>query len=66
MKEYAKSIVYFDKVIESKKASDGKSEFFKGAALINLGKKAEGCALLQAAKAKGYQAAEAIIRSNCG
>jgi O-antigen ligase/tetratricopeptide (TPR) repeat protein len=66
MKEYAKSIVYFDKVIGMKKAVDGKSEFFKGVALLNLGRKAEGCALLQVSKTKGYQAAEGIIRSNCG
>ena len=64
-KEYNKAIPLFDKAINSGKASTGKSEFFKGVALIVLGNKTGGCELLHKAKAKNYEQADAIIKSNC-
>ncbi|NDA64927.1 MAG: hypothetical protein EBX50_23315, partial [Chitinophagia bacterium] len=47
MRQWEKSLPWFDKVFAMKTAIDGKSEYFKGAALINLGKKDEACALLK-------------------
>ncbi len=57
-------MIYFDKSINSGKASTGKSEFFKGVVLIVLFKTG-GCELLHKAKAKNYEQADAIIKSNC-
>jgi O-antigen ligase/lipoprotein NlpI len=65
MKDYKNAVSYFDKVLAMKTSSDGKSEFFKGVSLINLGRKDEGCRFLQTAKAKGYKEAEGIIATNC-
>ncbi len=65
MKDWNKAILYFNKELALNVSANGKPEFFKGAALINLGKKQEGCALLQTASAKGYKEADAIIKSNC-
>lgn len=65
MKEWKKSIFYFDKELAMKVSINGKPEYFKGVALINLGQKDEGCALLQIANKKGWKDAEAIIKSNC-
>ena len=65
MKDWAKSIPYFDKVLSMKTATDGKSEYFKAAALINLGKKEEACPLLGIAKAKNYPGTDALINSYC-
>lgn len=65
MAEFAKSIPYFNKVIALKTATDGKSEYFLGVALYNLGRKAEGCNFLQKALNKGYATAEAILKNNC-
>lgn len=66
MKEFRRAIYYFDKVIALKISNDGKSEFFKGISHINLGEKEVGCNLLQAAKAKNYAGADAIIAQYCG
>lgn len=63
--EFSRALTYFDKVIAMKTAVGGKTEFFRGVALINLGRKAEGCQSLQVSKSKGYQEAENIINSNC-
>ena len=65
MGEFSKSIPYFNKVIALKTSTDGKSEYFLGVALYNLGRKAEGCAVLQKALAKGYAAADTILKNNC-
>ncbi|MEI8109413.1 MAG: O-antigen ligase family protein [Chitinophagia bacterium] len=65
MRQWEKSLPWFDKVFAMKTATDGKSEYFKGAALINLGKKDEACALLKISKSKGYAAANDLINSYC-
>ena len=65
IKEFeAKEMIYFDKAINSGKASTGKSEFFKSVALIVLGNKTGGCELLHKAKAMNYEQANDIIKSN--
>ncbi len=67
--EFAKSIVYFDKVLSMTNAGNGKSEFFKGVALLSLGRK-EGCTYLLMAQKKNYKEKEAdlkaILKSHCG
>jgi tetratricopeptide (TPR) repeat protein len=64
-KEYNKAIPFFDTSINSSKVSSGKSEFFKGVALIVLGNKPKGCELLYKAKEKNYSKADEIILTNC-
>jgi O-antigen ligase/tetratricopeptide (TPR) repeat protein len=66
MGQYAKAIVYFDKELALKISADGKPEYFKGVALINLGKRDDGCSNMQVASKKGYAAADAILKSHCG
>lgn len=65
LKEYKKAIYYFDKVIAMKVTTDGKSEFFKGASLINSGDKANGCSAMQIAVAKKYPGAADILAQFC-
>ena len=64
MKQWERSLPWFDQVF-LRKSSDGKSEYFKGAALINLGRKEEACALLKIAKSKGFAAADGLLNSYC-
>ncbi len=68
-KDFAKSLVYFDKVLAMTNAGNGKSEFFKGVALLSLGRK-EGCTYLLMAQKKNYKEKEAelkaILKSHCG
>ncbi len=63
--EYKRAITYFDRVINMKTSHDGKSEYFKGVALYNLGKREEGCAIMRLASSKGYKEADAILKNNC-
>ena len=58
LKEYGKAISWFNKVLQLTTAKDGKSEFFKAKCLLNLGRKEEGCQLLEAARLKKYGEAE--------
>ena len=68
-KDFAKSLIYFDKVLAMTTAGNGKSEFFKGVALLSLGRK-EGCTYLLMAQKKNYKEKEAelkaILKSHCG
>ncbi len=65
MKQWERCLPWFDKVFATKSAADGKSEYFKSAALINLGRKDEACALLKISKAKGFTAADGLITGYC-
>jgi O-antigen ligase len=65
LKEYKKAVYYFDKVIAMKITNDGKSEFFKGASLINSGDKENGCRAMQIAVAKKYPGAADILAQFC-
>lgn len=65
MKQWQKSITYFNKVLATKQSVNGKPEYFKGVALYNLGQKDAGCTNLKAALAKGWKDAETIINANC-
>ncbi len=64
-KSYDKAVIYFDKAISLPSANTGKSEFFKAMSLITMGKKAEACGALQAAKAKNYPGVDPFIAQNC-
>jgi tetratricopeptide (TPR) repeat protein len=70
LRDFARSLIYFDKALALKTSTNGKAEFFKGVALINLGKAGEGCTFLHIAKAKNYKEKEAeltaILKSRCG
>jgi len=65
MRQWEKSLPWFDRVFAMKTATDGKSEYFKAAALINLGRKDEACALLKISKSKGYTAADGLMNGYC-
>jgi len=56
---------YFDKSINFKTATSGKSEFFKGVALNALGKKDDACRLLQISKDKKYPDADKYYKLYC-
>ena len=65
MKQWERFLPWFDKVFATKSANDGKSEYFKAAAFINLGKNDEACALLKISKGKGFTAADGLIKGYC-
>jgi O-antigen ligase/tetratricopeptide (TPR) repeat protein len=56
---------YFDKSINLKTSTTGKSEFFKGVALNALGKKEEACRLLQVSVDKKYPDANKYYTLYC-
>jgi tetratricopeptide (TPR) repeat protein len=64
MRQWERSLPWFDQVF-ARKSTDGKSEYFKAAALINLGRKEEACALLRISKSKGYTASDGLINTYC-
>lgn len=65
LKQWQKSITYFNKVLATNLSSNGKPEYFKGVALFNLGQREEGCNYLRISLAKGWKEADAIIKANC-
>lgn len=65
LKEYRKAISFFDRVIQMNIAQDGKSELFKAKCLLTLGRKAEGCQMLQIASSKKHPEADAFIKQYC-
>ena len=65
LNNFSKAQEYFDKVISLQTSTDGKSEFFKGICLINLGQISEGCIYLNNAKQKNYGEADTFISMHC-
>ncbi len=65
MKNFANALVYLKKALSLKSATDGKTEYFSGIALLNLGKKEEGCTYLQTSLSLGWKEAAVTINSNC-
>lgn len=65
MNDFNQAIQYFNKAIQFKTCVTGKSAFFRGIALINTGKKQEGCASFQLAQQKQYPQALEFINKNC-
>ena len=68
IQNFSKALIYFDKALE-RGSSNGKSDFFKGVVLINLGRKDEGCKSLLISRNRGYKEKEAelntILKNNC-
>lgn len=65
LQDYNRAIVYYDKVIAAKAIRNGKSEFYKGVCLINLGRKQEGCRYLHMAEGLNNKDARRIINQYC-
>ncbi len=65
MKQWQKSITYFNKVLATKLSTNGKPEYFKGVALYNTGQREEGCNYLKTSMAKGWKEAEPVVKANC-
>jgi len=64
LKDYAKAEGYLRKVIEAKLYLNGKSEFFMGICLLQLGRKDEACTFLSQATNRNYPQASLIFKSN--
>ena len=64
-KNFEKSIPYFDKAASFSNNNTGKSEFFKAMSLVSMGKNAEACGPLQAAKKKNYPDIDKYIALYC-
>ncbi|MEY4097406.1 MAG: hypothetical protein RL170_250 [Bacteroidota bacterium] len=64
-KNFEKGIPYFDKAASFANNTTGKSEFFKAMSLVAMGKNAEACGPLQAAKKKNYPDIDKFIALYC-
>jgi O-antigen ligase/tetratricopeptide (TPR) repeat protein len=64
-KEFKRAINQFNKSLALGTSTSGKSEYFKGVCLLNLGKKEEGCAMVQLAKSKNYPDADIFLKTYC-
>ena len=64
-KNYAKSLPYFEKVIQYPNANTGKSEFYMAMSLISLGQNKQACTALFSAKKKGYPGVDDYIKKYC-
>ena len=64
-KQYAKSIIYFEKANQFTTNTSGKSSFFKGMSFLAIGNKKSGCVAFKEAKTRNYQGVDAYISSNC-
>ncbi len=65
MNDFNQAIQYFNKAMQFKTCITGKSAFFRGIALINTGKKQEGCASFQLAQQQQYPQALDFYNKNC-
>ena len=65
LKQYDLAIPYLDQVIATKAYMNGRSEFFKGLCLFNLGKKQEACLYLKIASSKNYPGAMGLVSTYC-
>jgi tetratricopeptide (TPR) repeat protein len=64
-KQFQRALNQFNKSIALGVSTSGKSEYFKGICLLNLGKKEEGCAMVQLAKSKNYPDADVFLKTYC-
>ncbi|SDN00933.1 O-antigen ligase [Daejeonella rubra] len=64
LKDYANAEIYLRKVTEAGVYSNGKSEFFLGISLIQLGRKDEACTFLNQAVKRNYPQASLILNNN--
>jgi tetratricopeptide (TPR) repeat protein len=63
--QFEKAIGYFNQAIALGTSTTGKSAYFKGVSLFNLGKKEEGCSFVRMADAQKYPDAAVFLRTNC-
>jgi tetratricopeptide (TPR) repeat protein len=64
-REFQRAINNFNKALALGTSTSGKSEYFKGVCLLNLGKKEAGCAMVQLAKSKNYADADNFLKTYC-
>ncbi len=65
LQDYATAVKYLDMGIATKGAVDGKAEYFRGIALIDMGKRDEGCQSFLVSEAKKYYDARRLYDLNC-
>jgi O-antigen ligase len=65
LQDYATAVKYLDKAIDSKGAIDGKAEYYRGIALIDMGKRDEGCQSFLISESKKYYDARRLYDLNC-
>ena len=65
MQNYGTAVKYLDMGISSKGAVDGKAEYFRGIALINMGRRDEGCQSFLVSEGKKYYDARRLYDLNC-
>lgn len=64
MKDYASSADYFKKVVDMKAYANGKSEFYLGNCLLQLGKKEEACKYLYFSANRNYPGGAILFNKN--
>ena len=64
MKDYASAATYFKKVVDARAYLNGKSEFYLGNCLLQLGKKEEACKYLQVSANRNYPNAAILFNKN--
>lgn len=65
LQDYGTAVQYLDKAIASKMSVDGKAEYFRGIALIDMGKRDEGCQSFLISEGKKYYDARRLYDLNC-
>ena len=64
MKDYSSSADYFKKVVNARAYANGKSEFYLGNCLLQLGKKDEACRFLNISANRNYPNAAILFNKN--
>jgi O-antigen ligase len=62
---YPNAIIYLEKIAQLKNYGNGKSEFYLGQSLINVGRRIDGCHYLSVAAAKNFPGAGQYLKNNC-
>ncbi len=65
MQNYGTAVRYLEMGIANKGAVDGKAEYFRGIALINMGRRDEGCQSFLVSEGKKYYDARRLYDLNC-
>jgi O-antigen ligase len=64
-KKFNECLYYFEKAAAFAENNTGKSEYYIGLSLLNLGKKDQACQALNKSKVKGFADAANMIKGNC-
>ncbi len=65
MQDYGQAVKYLDMGLATKTATDGKAEYYRGIALIDMGKRDEGCQSFLISESKKYYDARRLYDLNC-